>query len=276
MPYTPGHPFRSPASLAAAVLALGAIFAPGQRAAAPAEAHSAHGRTVSIRANGEPDFLADVRCRPAVHDRLAKWQVIGEVFPDAGDLSGTKTWRLPTDHLGVWAVVSVDRGLDPTLARVEAWETRRVTFDKSCTASTEVLRRTPPPSESRLFDDEALAALMKREPAGVICVWSPHMPLSVDACQLVGRVTRDLRVAATLLLDPNANDAYARTTALAAGLPADAIRPFHSVELVFRQATMHAPSILFYKDGRIIGSTVPGYRDEAAYETLIRSRLEER
>ncbi len=110
---------------------------------------------------------------------------------------------------------------------------------------------------------------------GVIYVWSPHMPLSVDAFRHVASATEALGVALTVVVDPAGDPAYARAMARSAEMPVQAVRPFSSVELLFRNATVHAPSVLVYADRRILGLAIPGYRDATGYRTIIQQRLED-
>jgi hypothetical protein len=179
---------------------------------------------------------------------------------------------LPTVRPGAWVVYTLGPDLRVQLSRIDAREVRRISFDEACAPRQQAHSILAPPSPGA-FDDEALVELMQRTRSGVIYAWSPHMPLSVDAFEHAAAAARDLGVVITAFLDPNADPAYARETASAAGWPADSLRQFRSVELTFRNTTLHAPSILIYAGGRIQGLAVPGYRDRAGYKGVIRSRL---
>lgn len=231
----------------------------------------------TVPAGGESAFaFATVACRTAFVAQLAAWQSTGEMFPDVADPLGGRSWRLPTRQLGAWIVVTIDPDLRPTLTRIDAREARRITFDDACSVEQRVQPMQAGASGAGAFDDDSLRALVGSHRVGVIYVWSPHMPLSVDGYRSVARVARDLGIAMTAVLDPNANARYAQAVASSARLPADALTPFRSVEMVFRNATTHAPSVLIYRNRRVIGLAVPGYRDEAGYKALIDSYLEER
>ena len=213
----------------------------------------------------------EMKCVGAVRDTLAEWHTTGEVFRDAEGPYGDRVWRLPTDRLGTWAAVSVDPQLTPTLARIDARDTLRISFGPLCEPRRSVQRHTDAVSDGA-FDD--VSVLVGDGRPGVIYIWSPHMPLSVDASQHVTRASEALGVTMTGLVDPAADIDYARSVAASAGIATRALRPFRSVELIFRNATLHAPSLLVYDRGRLIGLAVPGYRDEAGYRALIQTRLE--
>ena len=223
----------------------------------------------------EAELPWDMKCATAARAMLAEWRTTDEVFRDADEPFGGRVWRLPTDQLGVWVTVGVDPGASPTLARIDGRDTLRVSFGPSCEPSRSVLRASSAAPSGGAYGDDDMTALVGDGRSGVIYVWSPHMPLSVDAYHHVTHATEALGVSLTSLLDPAADADYARRVARAAGIPQRALRPFRSVELVFRNATLHAPSVLVYRNGRMIGLAIPGYRDAAGYRALIETRLEE-
>ena len=217
----------------------------------------------------------DMRCSIAVRDTLAIWETTGEMFRDATGPFGDRTWRLATRRLGTWVALSVDPWALPTLTRIDEHGTTRIRFEPSCTLTRSHERALPidPPADT--FSDDDLAALVSDGTPGVIYVWSPHMPLSVDAYHQVVQASEDLGVTMTALLDPGVDPGYAKTVAGSSAIPKGALRPFRSVDLRFRNATMHAPSLLVYARGRMLGLAVPGYRDAAGYRTTIENRIGE-
>src|SRR5437667_30826 len=50
-------------------------------------------------------------------------------------------------------------------------------------------------------------------------------------------------------------------------------RPLESLDLIYRDATIHYPTVLYYRDGRISGSAIPGYKNSRTYVTLARERF---
>ena len=162
------------------------------------------------------------------------------MFRDASGPFGDRTWRLPTRRAGTWVAVSVDLWAMPTLARIDEHGTTRTHFGPSCTPTQSRERAAAANQPADTFGDDDLAALMSDGTPGVIYVWSPHMPLSVDAYHHVVRATADLGVTMTALLDRAVDLSYAESIAASAAIPEDARRTFRSVELTFRNATVHA------------------------------------
>jgi hypothetical protein len=229
-----------------------------------------------VRAEGGPlalGFLMNVRCADAVAARLAAWEASGESFEDVGPMPGTQTWRLSTRQFGVWVVAHVDQHHHAMLERVDSREVHRVVFHHSCASETMRADRPDEPAGSA-WADRDLGTLLQETGTGLLFVWSPHMPLSVDAYHHAARAAAAEGIAMTVLLHPDADAEYARVTASFGRLPAAALRSFRSIELSMRNATIHAPSVFIYRDGRLSGLALPGYRNEASYRVLIRSRLE--
>lgn len=210
-------------------------------------------------------------CRSAVERRLTAWGAGAERYRDADGPLGAREWRIPTHEIGTWVLLHEAANELPSLARIDARSTTRVTFDEGCHEASSSEAHAPPAKDA--FTDDDVRALLAADAQGVIFVWSPHMPLSVDAYRTVADVARRMNLSFTALRDPMADAAYADGIAREAGLPASALRTFASVELSFRQATLHSPSLLVFAHGRFAGLAVPGYREAAGFEAAISERL---
>jgi hypothetical protein len=51
------------------------------------------------------------------------------------------------------------------------------------------------------------------------------------------------------------------------------IRKMRAVELVFRNMILHFPSILVFRDGKIVSPLLPGIESEKAYRDFVRVHL---
>ena len=213
----------------------------------------------------------EVTCRRAVEQRLAAWNADRAWIRDPDGALGERQWRIPTREIGRWLLLSQPRNGQPALARIDASGLERIAFDAQCREKATFESSATPPADA--FTDRELRALVAAEPRGVIFVWSPHMPLSVDAYRTVAEVARRMDLSFTALRDPMSDAAYAAAVAREAGLPASALRMFASVELSFRQATLHAPAVVVFANGRFAGLAVPGYREAAGFEAAISDRL---
>jgi hypothetical protein len=222
--------------------------------------------------HGDP--AKDTGCRAAVERRIVEWGAGAERYRDADGPFGAREWRLPTIDIGTWILLHEPVGAAPALARIDGRTTTRVTFDAQChEAVTAVASRPGAPASQGSFTDDDARRLVGGEQRGIVFVWSPHMPLSVEAFHTVAEVARRMGMSFTPLRDPMSDAVYAATVAREADLPRGALRTFTSVELTFRQLSLHAPAVLVYDHGRFSGLAVPGYREAAGFEAAISERL---
>lgn len=124
---------------------------------------------------------------------------------------------------------------------------------------------------------------------GVVYAWSPAMPLSERGITEVTDAARDLGLtlhvvdASGLYVltdslradsgfdDPLSGESTARSTR-AHDVHAEADRAL-AAELIAAGVTVHYPAILIYREGRLLGEAIVGYKTAAAYRAMIVERL---
>ena len=219
------------------------------------------------------DLPAEVPCAGAVRQQLERWDVAGSMRRVAERPLEAARYAWPTSRIGVWLDLRVDRDRTVTLARVAPDVVTRLTWNTECqvTARTQVTSGDPSEVAASVTDAD-LDRFIATSPALAVYLWSPHMPLSVDGLQQASLASTRLGFAFLPVLDPRADRSYAARVAREAGLPPGATRRAASVELAFRDMLVHAPSLLLYVEGRAAGPAVPGYRDAAGYERVIREQ----
>lgn len=180
--------------------------------------------------------------------------------PDTAD--GSHVRHFPTAALGAW-VVEVVGAQSATSTLVTSDHVTRVEWAPSCASSTDV--RSRPRAVEPRFTDTDLSSRLASGARGVVYVWSPHMPLSVDAFTALLEAAKARKLAVDVVLDPAADRAFATRVATARGLPSNATRAADSVELQFRDVLLHAPTVQAYTYGVLVGSPFPGGHTEAEY-----------
>lgn len=204
--------------------------------------------------------VASMRCADAANAISAAWGVHGEwralaPYPAPREAS-------PTATVGVWVErTHLDDGRTE-LRRVSASQTDVVTLDAaSCVASRRThLRSFPALSRQNALTDSRLDTLVRANQRGMIYVWSPRMPLSVGGIEQARRAALELGIAFTAVV-AETNEAELSTLQVDASFTTR----MESLELVYRNATIHYPTALFYSAGRIIDGAFPGYKNVATY-----------
>jgi hypothetical protein len=193
---------------------------------------------------------------------------------------GTGAWRRlapypvpreasPTDSVGVWLERRMPSPGTVELRRVSIERTDVAVFgEPGCSARVTVHHRTFDSSAtSRDFTDARLRDLLHRDSGGMIYVWSPRMPLSIQGIAEARAAARSLGIAFTAVV------AEADSAELL-GVDSSLTHTLGSLELVYRNATIHYPTATFYRDGAIRGSAIPGYHSRETYAAFAREQLE--
>ena len=216
-------------------------------------------------AAGLPGQRADAPvslCTAEVEAARRQWEAVAPPLPQPPLTPGATLRHWPTRTLGVW-LVEDSATHHATLTRVDAASLTRLTWAPGCSATTTTRPRPTAPAPA--FNDADLAGVLAASGQGVLYLWSPHMPLSVDGYQTVAAAATARGLAVEPLLDPAADRAFARTEAAARALPPSALRVADAVELQFRELALHAPSALVYARGRFVGSPLRGFRTAEEY-----------
>ncbi|HEY6219439.1 MAG TPA: hypothetical protein VIV65_05250 [Gemmatimonadaceae bacterium] len=207
-------------------------------------------------------------CAAVLTDLEKEWGATGEwrklaPYPVERDAS-------PTDSVGVWLERWKLADGSVELRHVSAAETRVAALHESgCVPQITSHRRSFDPAAMRgSFTDDDLRGLLRNHGSGMIYVWSPRMPLSVCGIEEARAAARDLGIRFTALVaDADSDEARA-----AVRNPRDR-RAMESLELTYRDATIHYPTTLYYRDGQISGTAIPGYKTRSVYVTLGRERF---
>jgi len=126
---------------------------------------------------------------------------------------------------------------------------------------------------AREFNDHDLARLLKNHTRGVIYLWSPHMPYSVQGASEARRVAQELAVESVLLLDPYADSELTSHVLQSQRLPSSATRRVRADALAKRGATQHFPTAIVFERGRLDVQMLPGYTPPEDLRAYIRQRL---
>ena len=114
---------------------------------------------------------------------------------------------------------------------------------------------------------------MMNHPKGIIGLWSPGMQHSAEAINRLSKVSKELNLPVMWVMDPYANDKVAKDFLNDRKIASVGVRKNSSLELFYRDSTMHYPAFFVYKDGQIVGNIFPGLMGESQYREVITQKL---
>ncbi|MBL8136470.1 MAG: hypothetical protein JNL48_07600 [Acidobacteria bacterium] len=208
-------------------------------------------------------------CAEMVTRQLRAWHATGP--PRNEPHAGMRHW--PTSALGTW-VTEVRTPTTVAVLQVTPARLTRLEWTEDCVARSE--ERPRPVADTPRFTDADLRVLLSAGRPGLVYVWSPHLPLSVDGYAQAVAAARARGLTVHPVLAPGADRAFARASLARGALPDDALRMADSIELWFRDVHLHAPSILVFARGRIVGDAWPGFHTDSEYGAFIERALRQR
>lgn len=215
-----------------------------------------------------PQLFSSHPCAEALGRQLDAWHVTDEVVRAPGGPLGGAVYRVATDELGEWVTVHQPRGLATvSLFFTDAEGTRQLEFGQTCEpeAAPTLPAPSPPPGA---FTDEDLKRLLAEDERLVVYLWSPHLPLSVEAYHEIADAAASLGIPFVAVADATADRGFVERVGDSDGIPVDARRPMSSVELLFRDLAVHTPSMIAFAGGQV-SAPLPGYRNRAAYRVYL-------
>lgn len=123
----------------------------------------------------------------------------------------------------------------------------------------EVKVQKPFPNKNN-FSDFDLAELFQENKEGLVLIWSPHMDLSIK--EVTDLPKYDLKKSVTVIMDPNADEKLAKKIQEKNQWPESYLRKLDSSILEKADITIHYPSVVFYKDSKIL-KRIPGFNGVA-------------
>jgi hypothetical protein len=202
-------------------------------------------------------------CRAMVDAQKRDWALADAPRRQPPDIDGAVVTHWPTRDLGTW-VVERRHEAGTTLTRVTPADMTEAAWSPACVPT--VTRRRRAVAAGPRFSDDDLADRLRSARAGVIYLWSPHMPLSVDGVAHTRLAAGAQGLLVDVVLEPGADRAFAAAVAASHGWSDDTLRVADSVELTFRDVLVHAPTVQVYAGGRFVGSAYPGFHTAAEYE----------
>lgn len=213
-------------------------------------------------------------CADAAAHSLQQWHSLSDWNRRPRAIGGPLVFTSPTSQIGVWTEVHLSRYDELEVLRVDAGSTLTVRFGSDCATELEATTRETTSPDPHVLTDADLADLLREHQAGVVFVWSPHMPLSPLSLLQMREAAKRRDLPVFGVLDPFANEQAAHEAAEEHDLPEDDLRRLQSLELIMRNMTVHYPSAYVFRDGRLIGHMRLGYEEAYVYDHWLGQVLE--
>lgn len=241
-----------------------------------------------INTDLESKYLQDIRCKERVFSELASMRATREwSLPNAREMDGSRRLHSPTQIIGVWVEARVFMNREVLLRRITSNFVETRTFDLETCELKKTSRKSrelfQAPQGGIQFTDRDLRDLVGSHGRGLIYIWSPNMPYSFQqrikgksGIETVREIGRKLGMNVTVLLDPAANQNYAKQLASQFDyMKDDSLRSGQSIELALRAMRTHYPVLLIYANGQISRHGYPGLGTVEEYTKYIQGELHE-
>ncbi len=206
-------------------------------------------------------LLAGTICFQSANQLLKDWGASGEWEVRPGNFDGAKTFASPTHETGVWVEASIYPNHTVELSRQAPDSVVRANWGgEQCEPRVQPVPRSAPPAKGKnSFTDHDLEKIRQGRRAAVIFLWSPHMPLSVKALPELQSIAAKLDVDFVPVLDPDAAAGAVEPVAKEHHFDPKFLKRAYSIELSYRGAHLHYPSVLVVSAEGRISRLYPGY-----------------
>ena len=209
-------------------------------------------------------------CKKNVSSFEKEWGAVGDwrghVTPE-----GRMGLLKRTSKFAHWIVLEKSNGVESvTLMNPE--NAQKVVFDKKCKGTLSVYAHNHFSNDKGVNDTALLKEMMNHE-KGIVALWSPGMQHSGTAIERLQKVSKEMNLPVLFVMDPFADEKNAEEFLKDRKIAGVKIARNSSLELFYRDATMHYPNFLVYKDGEFKGFVIPGVMGEGQYREAILNTL---
>ncbi|MBY0517888.1 MAG: hypothetical protein K2P81_13340 [Bacteriovoracaceae bacterium] len=183
-------------------------------------------------------------------------------------------YMAPTSRVGRWWILDKEEGFE-ILVKETAFDRVVLKYPlKNCQPEMAHVVFSNPLKSG--FTDASLAQTIEKNKSGLVYTWSPGMGFSLDGMKAIQKAAEKNKLSLSILTDPNADIKTAKEALSKAGLKDITIIPNTSMDLRFRNALIHFPNLMMYKDGKMVDVIVPGVMGAEQYAEVINSFMEKK
>lgn len=184
------------------------------------------------------------------------------------------SFRTPTQQFGVWLEIQRHPGAAPILMRLTENGTTHVEFAKAdCAPTLSVLPGTLRHEPLPWLGDVELEAMMKKNPKGILYLWSPRYAHSLTAFTELKAAAEKVGVPVFSAMDPASPADLTKSTSAKAKAQGLDSKTFSAMELFARNVSGHYPKTIVFHQGLIAGQPIVGANSTEFYAQAIQNRL---
>jgi hypothetical protein len=214
-------------------------------------------------------------CASAAAAALEKWGATDEWQPQTDPGPNAKSFRSPTKRFGVWVEAQLHAGEAPILLRLTENSTIRIGYDaKDCAPTIATGKQGWREAQGQWLGDPEIAALLKKNPQGVLYLWSPRFTHSVTAFEELKKAAKSAGVPVFTAMDPSAPQGLLKEISKRSREAGLSEARFSSIELHARGVMGHFPMALVFRDGKILAPPIVGANASEFYAAEISARLQ--
>ena len=225
---------------------------------------------MAIKLGSLNERLSGYTCQKEIKKLEARWGATGQWKGHVVD-GGNISLKRPTNKFAHWILLEKTGDVEK-MTLMNPKNAQKVTFDKKCDSYLTAYEHHQY-SLPKSMDDAKLLSEMVNHKEGIIVMYSPGMTHSWTAIQRFQKIAKEKNLPVTFVMDPFASVETAKAEAKKNQVAMNGFVKLSSLELSYRDATMHYPNFFLYKDGAIVGNMMPGLMTEENYNASIKKYL---
>lgn len=219
-----------------------------------------------------PKDFQEFPCAKSMDQTVQGWGSLGQWQKHLSAKGQIELWS-PSNAIGSWIQIEKTREgklharkLSPSIMLEALW------LQNNCLPAI-----APTPLSRKIvaneFNDMHLKKLVDEKKTGIIYLWSPQMPLSIQGVNNIIKATKQQQLNLTVLLDSNADLAQAKKMQEENKWPTSFLARANSLELEMRNAFIHFPNLLFYSHQKMQMEIAPGLKTIKNYQALLQEHF---
>ncbi len=126
------------------------------------------------------------------------------------------------------------------------------------------------------LSDSDIQRLVATKKDGIIYIWAPEMPYSIEGIKEIEESAKKMKVNLTVLLSPVSDEQFARKVIKQKKLDTKFLKRHESRELHLRGVDLHYPSIITYKKAKLNRYARHGYEPEKFFTSYLKQEFKKR